>query len=252
MTNHDLQENLRSWFNKTGFPLEIETARAFFGQRFGVEHSAVYPDPETQKSREIDVLAYRRDETGVYGALFPVECKATDKPWVVLTDPEQYFQYGGLWIAAMSPKAREAMAYHVTEYLNFYEQAFGQTTGGFSLKQAFCGETDHAYTACMSALKAAHALVADEETNITFAFPTLVVNTPIYEYSEDADGQQIFKEVASSSFSFSAHMNGYSRAIIRIVSNRALADHAEKCRILSDHLKQLFLAKTKSIFRSGT
>ena len=252
MTNHDLQENLRSWFNKTGFPLEIETARAFFGQRFGVEHSAVYPDPETQKSREIDVLAYRRDETGVYGALFPVECKATDKPWVVLTNPEQYFQYGGLWIAAMSPKAREAMAYHVTEYLNFYEQAFGQTTGGFSLKQAFCGETDHAYTACMSALKAAHALVADEETNITFAFPTLVVNTPIYEYSEDADGQQIFKEVASSSFSFSAHMNGYSRAIIRIVSNRALADHAEKCRILSDHFKQLFLAKTKSIFRSGT
>ena len=252
MTNRDLQENLISWFNKNGFPLEIETARAFFGQRFGVEHSAVYPDPETQKSREIDVLAYRRDETGVFGALFPVECKAADKPWVVLTNPEQYFQYGGLWIAAMSPKAREAMAYHVTEYLNFYEQAFGPTTGGFSLKQAFCGEADHAYTACMSALKAAYALVADDDTNITLAFPTLVVNTPIYEYSEDADGQQIFKEVTSSSFSFSAHMNGYSRAIIRIVSNRALPDHTEKCRVLSDHLKHLFVAKTKAIFRSGT
>lgn len=251
MTNCDLQEKLKTWFEKTGFPLEIETARAFFAQKFGVEHSAVYPDPESEKSREIDVLAYRGDAAGIFSALFPIECKASDKPWVVLTNPTQYSSYGSLWIAAMSTKAREAISLNPEEYVGLYTRAFGPTTGGFSLKQAFAGETDHAFTACMSALKAANALV-DDEDRLVFAFPTLVVNAPIYECSEDVNGEPLFTEVLASSFSFSAHLKGYSRAIIRIISSEALPIHAEKCRALSDQYRALFSGQTKSIFRGGT
>jgi hypothetical protein len=253
MTNSDLQEKLTSWFNRTGFPLEIETARAYFAQKFGVEHSAVYPDPETKSSREIDVLAYLGDGTGTFSTLFPVECKSGDKPWVVLTNPEQYSQYGGLWIAAMSSKAREAMADNIFEYVELYEKAFGRSTGGFSLKQAFSGETDNAYSACMSALKSANSLISEEShPRIVFAFPTLVVNTPSFEYSEGHGGQQHFTEVLTSSFSFSAHMNGYSRAIIRIVSRDALAMHAENCRFLAEQYRALFASQTKALALRGT
>src|SRR5690606_18936177 len=122
-----------------------------------------------------------------------------------------------------------------------------------SLKQAFAGETDHAYTACMSALKAANSLVSDSEgQRLAFAFPTVVVSTPIFEYSEGTNGQAIFTEVTASSFSFSAHLNGYSRAIIRIVSSQALDAHAQRCRSLVDRYKELFSGRTKPLFRDGT
>ena len=251
MTDRDIEEKLRAWFNKTGFPLEIETARSFFSQKFGVEHSAVYEDPETQKSREIDVLAYRRDATGVFSTLFPIECKSTDKPWVVLTNRSQYSRYGGLWIAAMSAKAREFMGSEVEEYISIYTDTFGPFAGGFSLKQAFSGETDQAYMACISALKAAKSLAAEDSNGITFAFPTLVVNAPIFEYHEQ-DGEQIFSEVSESSLYFSAHIKEYSRAIIRIVSKGALGDYSQRCRTLSDRYEKFFVRPTKSLFLGGT
>ena len=254
MANLDLQEKLKQWFNKTGFPLEIETTRAFFLQKFHVEHSAVYPDPETQQSREIDVLALRGDITGIFSILFPIECKTGDKPWVVLTDPDHYSWYSGLSIAIMSHKAQESLSQNVEEYADIYKNLFGQTAYGFSLKQAFSGENDHAYTACMSTLKAAKSLVEEgvEHNRIIFAFPTLIVDTPIYEYSEGPNGEQFFNEVTSSSFFFSTQIKGYSKNIIRIVSNRALADYAEKCRALSDQYRALFASQTKSLFRGGT
>ena len=189
---------------------------------FAVEHSAVYPDPETNKGRELDVLAYKRDATGCYASLFSIECKSSDKPWVVLTNRNRPSNFGGLWIATLSRKARDAIGSHLFEYIKAYEEILGPSVGGYALKQAFAGQSDHAYTACIGALKSASSVLKDEGTDIAFGFPTIVVSSPIYEYSEDSNGQQHFVEVKSSSFEFSAYWERYNRAVIRIVSKDCL------------------------------
>jgi hypothetical protein len=251
VSNDSTQEKLKNWFNSTGFPLEIQSARAFRGSRFAIEHSAVYADPETGKGREIDVLAYRRDTTGCFAAFFAVECKSSDKPWVVLTNRHQYTKFGGLWIAALSQKAREAMGPKVTDYLLAYEDHLGSSVGGYALKQAFSGQTDHAYAASMGSLKAAASLVRNEDSALAFGFPVIVVSTPIYEYSESPDGEQTFQEVPSSSFEFSAHWERYNRAVIRIVSKEHLPIYAERCHALAECYMRLFSQEIDSAFRSG-
>ena len=251
MSTDDLQEELKKWFNSTGFPLEIECARAFLRAGFAVENSAVYPDPETRKGREIDVLAYRRDATGCFSSMFAVECKASDKPWVVLTNKNRHTKFGGLWIATLSRMAREAMGPHVIQYLQAYEEILGPSVGGYALKQAFSGKSDQAYTASIGALKAATSVLLDQDTDISFGFPTIVVSTPIYEYSEDSSGKQRFIEVLHSSFELSAYWERHNRAIIRVVSKDYLPEYAERCRELSDRYEQLFAKEIHKLLRRG-
>jgi hypothetical protein len=247
----DMQEQLKKWFESTGFPLETETARSFFSIGYSVEHSAVYADQESEKSREIDVLAYKRDATGCFATFFVSECKSSDKPWVVLTHP-QYIRRGALWIALMSANARKALGGHIEDYLGVYEETFGASNGGYALKQAFAGQNDQAYAACICALKAASAFVAGDTEAISFAFPIIVVDAPIYEYSEINDGPGEFHQVQSTSFMFSAHLKGYARTNIHLVSKDALPDFSKRCLSITSRYMQLFSEETMAIFRQGT
>lgn len=240
MNSDALTEKLMRWFNSTGFPLEIESARAFKRASFAVEHSSTYIDPETQKGREIDVLAYRRNATGYFNAFFTVECKSSDKPWVVLTNQDQYSRHSYLQIASISNVARRAIGEVVAEYCDIYNEVFGRSRGGYALKHAFAGQSDQAYAACVGALKAASWISNESQLGLVFGFPTIVVNTPIYEYSESPSGEQYFTEVTDSSFEFSAYWGRQERAIIRIVSSDHLNAYAKKCQALVERYQKLF------------
>ncbi len=79
-----MREKVLSWINKSGFPLEMEAAKAFRNAGFEVRQSATHLDQEEKKGREIDVLAQDPDLLGVVDIYYVVECKSSDKPWVVL------------------------------------------------------------------------------------------------------------------------------------------------------------------------
>ena len=61
---------------------------------FEVKQSGFYADPDTDKSREIDVEALIPDLLGLVSVRFIVECKATTKPWVLLSSPDTVRDYG--------------------------------------------------------------------------------------------------------------------------------------------------------------
>ena len=253
MTTGNLTQDVIRWFGETGFPLEMHTARVMHQHGFSVESSAVYSDPETNKSREIDVLAWRRDATAAFACLFPIECKASKKPWVVLTSPNQEFSFGGLWISTYTKAARSALGPKAMEFVRIYGEVFGGFTGGFSLKQAFSGEQDPAYTACISALKACRSLCdSQDDSQIAFAFPTIVVDTPIFELDQSPDGVVSVREVAFSHFNFSSHLNEYTKLVIHLVSRPELPKHAAKCRLLFDRYQTLFSDEIDELFKRGT
>ena len=61
----------------------MKTAAAFRHAGFEVRQCSHYVDPDTGKSREIDVLARDPDFLGIVDIQFAVECKASKKPWVL-------------------------------------------------------------------------------------------------------------------------------------------------------------------------
>ena len=83
-----LDNKVLEWIKKTGFPLEMQAASAFRAAGFEVRQSYTYPDPQSDKGREIDVLAQDPDWIGVIEVSFVLECKASSKPWVVLTSED--------------------------------------------------------------------------------------------------------------------------------------------------------------------
>lgn len=253
MTTSDLTQEVIRWFGETGYPLEMHTARAMRQGGFSVESSAVFSDPETSKSREIDVLAWKRDATAAYACLFPIECKASKKPWVVLTSPNQEYSFGGLWIGTYSKAARSAFGPKVLDFVRIYGEVFGGFTGGFGLKQAFGGEHDPAYSACISLLKACRSLCdSKDESQIEFSFPTIVVDTPIFELDLAIDGTVSVREVPQSHFNFSAHLDEYTKLVIHVVSKSALQEHSAKCSQLFDAYRALFTEEISALFKSGT
>ncbi|MGV6489024.1 hypothetical protein [Stenotrophomonas bentonitica] len=252
MGSEQVQEKLKAWFNNTGFPLEIYSSRAFHRARFAVEQSAIYLDTDEEKGREIDLLAYVRDATSCFASFFAIECKSSDKPWIVLTNKSQYSRFGALSIAALSGHARIAIGAKVSDYVLAYEDYLGPSSGGYALKQAFAGQTDLAYAASMGSVKAASAIVEREKSALAFGFPVIVVNTPIYEYSESHDGKQQFEEVRASSFEFSAYLGRHTRSVIRIVSKEYLSEFTVQCAELAQRYERLFAAEVREASVAGT
>jgi hypothetical protein len=75
---------------RTGFLLEQRVAKCLQGYEFHAEIGSAYPDPETGKSREIDVQASRLDDVehekiaGLVHIDLIIECKNTTAPFVLV------------------------------------------------------------------------------------------------------------------------------------------------------------------------
>ncbi|WP_167029994.1 hypothetical protein [Luteibacter sp. SG786] len=83
-----------SAIERTGFPLENRTARAFAEAGWSTVSNKYYVDDLSGEVREIDLIAYkvhRHEEYSVYSAII-VSCKRTsDNKWVFMTRPAKPF-----------------------------------------------------------------------------------------------------------------------------------------------------------------
>jgi hypothetical protein len=83
----------------------MEAAAAFRRAGFEVKQSVTYPDPQSDKAREIDVLATQPDIVGVIDVSFVVECKASHNPWIVLMSEDALANYNRLFAFAVTSRA---------------------------------------------------------------------------------------------------------------------------------------------------
>jgi len=206
-----LVKQITDWLNKTGFPLEMEAASAFRDAGFDVRQSATYADPQSDKGREIDVLAMDPDLIGIIDISFVVECKSSTKPWVVFTSDDALRNYNRLFaFGVTSDAAQKALSARTAKGLRSGLPKLGQflerpSRGGYGFRQAMSGDSDAAYTASIGALKACLGVTLDSPSalpRLAFAFPVIVVNTPLFECVRKPDGQLELTSVESSEFLF--------------------------------------------------
>jgi hypothetical protein len=103
---------------RSGYPLEYEAARAFREAGFQIHQGLHYASSSgAAKRREIDVLAVRelsaRPRPVRTTALWVIECKVAQAPWVVLHGDSK----GGQWEALGSLPLRPLRTEHVLEVL---------------------------------------------------------------------------------------------------------------------------------------
>ncbi len=95
----EIEEKLRVWLEKTGYPLELFVHKELRSRKFICEKSQMYSDIETGVSREIDLTANKIGASGggCYELQFVIECKKSDKPLVVLCDGNELIERSNLF-----------------------------------------------------------------------------------------------------------------------------------------------------------
>jgi len=246
------------WIKKTGFPLEMDAAAAFKKANFDVVQSFVYQDPQQNKGREVDVIAYDPDWIGVIDISFVLECKSSSKPWVVFTSEDTLSIRSRLLTFAVSSKdAKDIMATHVMNNGLLKQIIHSQTINGYGFHQALGNKNDKAYAAVIGLAKACTDITATEGTSsypeFSFAFPVIVIDSPLYECARTEDGELKLTEVEESSFLFSAYLPHKTGCCIRVVKKEKLTDFANKAKNIADEIRHALKPEVdKAMSQNGT
>lgn len=224
----------------TGFPLEMAAANAFRHAKFEVRQSSTYVDPETGKGREIDVVVTDPDWIGAVEIGFVLECKSSNRPWVVLRSDDAFANYHRFWaFAPMTKSAQQALVKKAPEMpsMKYIERP---SEGGYGLRQALDG-ADQAYAAAIGVVKACTHLVKEREERdykpAAIYFPVIVVDTPIFECTLQPDGNLALVEAEHSEFLFTAHIPERVGCWVRIIGKRDLPRYAGWAREMATTLR---------------
>lgn len=222
----------------------MKTPAAFRHTGFEVRQCSHYVDPDSGKSREIDVLARDPDFLGIVDIQFAVECKASKKPWVLLCSAETLSGYNGLFaFAPMSDACRHVFAERLLELLDKIPWLKKDLFAGYSFRQAHADpSSDPAYSAAMSVAKASDDLVRDASAPYkrpySVAFPVIVVDSPLLQCSLAQDGSIGLEEVAQGEFLFLASfLPRRFGSCIRVVTADYVSEFAIEAKEVANRIR---------------
>ncbi len=248
-----LTDKVLDWLGSTGFPLEMEAAFAFREAGFLVRQSVVYTDPQSDKGREIDVLANDADFIGVIDISFVVECKSSPQPWVIFTSEDAFSLYNRVHaFAVTSGAAKDALSERCGQ--DWWNKWIARPEyGGYGFRQALRKDADPAYTAAIGAVKACHGIVQDRTSSsiplLAFAFPVVVVDSPLFECSRNVDGTLKLVEVQISEFLFSAHIPESIGCSVKVVTKSHLQTFAKWAREIATEIRKEFQEEQDNAFK---
>ena len=100
MSEKSLKEKIFDEIEKTGFPLELRISNFLHENGYYVANNLYYVDRDEDKGREIDMRALKNFEFRENGEEYFVrhclllECKRSDKPWVIFTSAVTSYDMG--------------------------------------------------------------------------------------------------------------------------------------------------------------
>ncbi|WP_339727785.1 hypothetical protein [uncultured Gimesia sp.] len=192
------EKEIEKWLAKSGYPLEMRVASAFRSVGFRVTQSTYLNDIETQKPREVDLIATWQQsvKNGWWmNVSFVIECKSTtNKPWVFFTG-DATEDLGSLFWLSWFPSAGlsgEASGFltHFHELLN--EWSFFKPTErmAYSATEAFTQGQDKVYESINKIVGVAESMVALTERRIKpgfriveYVFPLVITDAEMFNVS---------------------------------------------------------------------
>jgi hypothetical protein len=254
---NELEDKIKRWISKNGYPLEMEVAQTLKKNGFKVGQSILYKDPETNKYREIDIIAHSNKQiNGVWFNLaYVVECKKSiDKPWVVLKNKElfslkseRYRNFGTKNSEVLISEIKKTLKNKENIELIFPEIE----NAGYNILTAFKDTKDLAYNATNSLLNACNYLVnKSNKTGLKFCniyIPIIIIEGYLYEYFLEQNGEFSLVKVNHSSVVNTKSFDETSSSLITVASSFDLVKFVKKLKKNSDVFFEKFEVQMKDI-----
>jgi hypothetical protein len=238
-----LDFRIGKWLEQQGYPLEMQTASALRKCGLWVRQSAHYIDEESGKSREIDVLAIEREPLGMAEIYFVIECKTSNKPWILFTSPHALDNYNRLFaLGLFSSSGRTAVSNRWDEAEELLKWLKKDMRNGYNLTAAFTNGEDSAFGAASSVVKACSFLLRTAENGpakLAFTFPAIILSSPLFECYLDDQGEMRVSEIEQGWLFFDARIAKFHGTCIRIVSQSALEQFAADVGEMKMNLRKL-------------
>ncbi len=161
----ELLNRIRKDLEKSGLSSELEACSIFEENGWRVTSGGSYFDKDEQKSREIDIVAYKansitskgnEDEYLAFNDFnILAEVKKSEKPWVVFKKNDKYKRVLD-WMEITDMNFLNSQGYYLSLFLEKESNFFEKEEHISGIHEAFKNPNDHSrwYSACMSALKA--------------------------------------------------------------------------------------------------
>lgn len=248
--NNDLDKKIHDWLNKQGYPLEMEVANSFQEVGFQVSQSEYYLDPESEDTREIDIVASlsKSYHQKVVKIKFIIECKVSkDKPWVLFSSSKTSLPNRSNIVQRACSNLglrilREVSGLEEFQNLPLFKQP---SSYAYGVTQAFTSGNDVCYSASMSVAKATLASITkskevpkDFKSIISFnkvstfeiIFPTIVVDGRLFETLLSEESELIVNEIDSGILLWRNPVVGRRFTIISIINKNSLNDFCKEAQ----------------------
>lgn len=227
---NEKEKSLKNWIFKNGYPFEMKVANLFQKKDFKITQSILYKDIDTNKYRELDIIAYYgKIVNGVsFNFSFVIECKkSTDKPWLVFKnnklinsklDRFKPFATRNAEILFNNSKVNENKQFN-----NIFPDI---NNAGYNVVIAYRDNKDLAYNSSLSLLKACSYIKNKFNSSLlkqcNFYIPLIVIEGELYDARLNVEEEIDFKLVNSSTFMNTKIFNEEDSTTITIASSKNL------------------------------
>jgi hypothetical protein len=250
----ELNAKIKSWLEKQGYPLEMHLHNKFHADgNFKIRHGWYYQDVETSTSREIDIVCTHTDKYQYCEINFVIECKGTDKPWILFSSENAISDYNR--ILAFSILSKETYGAIFDRLIAESHNDINSTKNipwlwkdgrvGYSLAQAFEGNSDAPYKGVLSAIKAALHLKNNSfwqdirDRKFYAIFPAVVTSSPLFECFTNVEGEAELHEIDIGFLFFNQPIGDFSGTCITIVNEKGIDKFINDCNKIKLHLTDL-------------
>jgi len=214
-----MQKKLIEWFNKTGYPFELWTESILSKYDFNSVNSSLYKDEENEIFREIDLVSNRswesEDGQTVFTIKLIIECKKSEKPFVLLCNKEQkkctieLGEYYGI----DDPISRMLFSNNSQSI-----KLPARSSYGFKLTQGFVNGDETCHKAINTLVKSLNDhLNSDKEfleyyiesNQHSITIPLLLIDSPFFELKLDNNNELKIERISSGIISTITHLSRF-------------------------------------------
>jgi len=243
-TRGNLEDEVAKWLESQGYPLEMEVASEFQKNGFKVHQSSYFNDPDTGKSREIDVVATKVIYTGDTFAVirFVIECKSSkNKPWVVFTRDNEVidFEYSNWYV--VNQRGWDYMLHSsIAGKLEKHELSYHKGIEiGYGITQAFTSGEDVTFKALNSVAKCAVAYIEVAKSKkydvVEIVIPIIVIEGDLLE-ARLKKGKLNTRRTEESVVQWDTVIGDKAGFTIYIVSRNTLSSFVVKAGKMADRI----------------
>ena len=248
-----LEKKISEWLESQGYPLEMTVARSFMNSGYRVLQSDYFDDSESGDSRELDINASVQESIGdmLVRIKFVVECKSSDRPWLLFTRPRLIAAPASVAQRGCSDLGRKFICELAqNEEIQSLPLFKVSDNPAYGVTQAFTSGNDVTYGAAMSVTKAAAAQIKDANKYTSLGrpycllvFPVIVTDAPMFNVDLDETAEPRLQPVKSGVLIWRNRVMHGLHNIINIVHRDNVDEFAKQmlpcCKTLFSYAKEI-------------